>query len=67
MVLPGDSNVGKWDMKAFATKFRPELKISKRVLLAGRNCYGAMRAIFVEAGYDHILMAVGDHELGGNK
>jgi len=67
VVLPGDSNVGKWDTEAFASKFRPELKRSKRVLLAGRNCYGAMRAIFVEAGYDHILIAVGDHELGGNK
>ena len=26
-----------------------------------------MRNLFAEAGYEHILMAVGDHELGGNR
>jgi len=67
VVLPGDSNVGKWDTKEFAEKFKPRIQVKKRVLLAGRNCYGAMRGVFAEAGYEHILMAVGDHELGGNK
>jgi len=66
VVLPGDSNNGKWDTKAFAKKFKPNLTVQQRVLQAGKNCYGTMRKVFREAGYEKILMAVGDHELGGN-
>jgi len=47
-------------------KFRPNLTVQQRVLRAGKNCYGTMRKLFIEAGYEQILMTVGDHELGGN-
>ena len=66
VVLPGDSNSGHWTTEEFAENFRPELKIEERVLLAGRNCYGTMKKLFTEAGYQHVLIAVGDHELGDN-
>jgi len=66
VVLPGDSANGKWDTEEFAKKFKPHIKVKNRVLQAGRNCYGTMRALFTDAGYEQILIAVGDHELGGN-
>jgi len=66
VVLPGDSNNGKWDTKTFAEKYKPDITVQERVLEAGRNCYGTMKDLFAQAGYDTILMAVGDHELGGN-
>jgi len=66
VVLPGDSNSGRWDTKEFAKKYKPELTVNERILQAGRNCYGTMRNLFKKAGYDKILMAVGDHELGDN-
>jgi len=67
VVLPGDSNNGKWDTKEFAIKFESELEVRDRILQAGRNCYGTTKKLFKEAGYEHMLMAVGDHELGGNR
>ena len=66
MLLPGDSNNGKWDTDEFAEKFKPWLNVRRRILQAGRNCYGTMNKLFRVAGYGQILMAVGDHELGGN-
>ena len=66
VILPGDSNSGRWDTEEFARMFKPDLDVKERVLEAGRNCYGTMRNMFKNAGYDQILMAVGDHELGGN-
>jgi len=66
IILPGDTNNGKWDTEEFAEKFEPKLTVKQRVLQAGRNCYGTMRNLFREAGYETILVAVGDHELGGN-
>ena len=67
VLLPGDSNNGKWDTEEFAQKFNWNFGVRKRILEAGRNCYGTMRELFTTAGYDQILIAVGDHELGGNK
>jgi len=66
VLLPGDSTTGKWDTEEFAKKVRPNLTVQQRVLRAGKNCYGTMRKLFIEAGYEQILMTVGDHELGGN-
>lgn len=66
--LPGEAGGGKWDNEDFAKKFKPELKdnVNRRIRDAGKNCYGAVRDLFSDAGYGEILVALGDHEIGGN-
>jgi len=64
--LPGEAGGGKWDRDIFAEIFRPGLNVNQRIRAAGRNCYGAVRDLFSEAGYEPLLVALGDHEIGGN-
>ena len=64
MLLPGDSNNGKWDIPEFINKLDPSLTPQEAVLQAGRNCYSTMKSLFSQGGFDTLLMAVGDHELG---
>jgi len=66
VLLPGDTQNGKWTEDNFIEKINSELSPQEAVLLAGRNCYGTMKKLFAQAGYEKILVAVGDHELGGN-
>jgi hypothetical protein len=66
VLLPGDSNTGEWDTEEFIDKFDPSLTPQEAVLEAGKNCYGTVKNLFSEGGYKDILMAVGDHEIGGN-
>merc|ERR1740124_1378400 len=58
--------MGNGTPKSLQKKFESELGVRDRILQAGRNCYGTTKKVFKEAGYEHMLMAVGDHELGGN-
>jgi len=67
IVIPGDTTGGKWDTKEFAEIYKPELTVKERILEAARNCHGTMKDVFTQAGYDKILMAIGDHEYGGNR
>jgi len=67
IVIPGDTTGGKWDTKEFAEIYKPELTVKERILEAARNCHGTMKDVFAQAGYDKILMAIGDHEYGGNR
>lgn len=68
ILAPGDSNAGKWNTPDFIQKFNASLMDNPQevVLQAGINCYTTTKKLFSEAGYDRFLMAVGDHELGGN-
>jgi hypothetical protein len=66
VMLPGDSNNGEWDTQEFVDKLDPSLTPQEAVLQAGKNCYGTAKQLFTEGGYDKILMAIGDHEIGGN-
>ncbi|MEX0321760.1 MAG: LamG-like jellyroll fold domain-containing protein [Puniceicoccaceae bacterium] len=66
VVIPGDSNSGKWDQPKFIETFRPGGKAEDIILEAGALCYGGMIDSFRKAGYPKILMAIGDHELGDN-
>lgn len=52
VMLPGDSNRGHWK--------------TKEIMPKGRLCYGGMIKAFEKGGYNKLLMAVGDHELGDN-
>lgn len=65
-MLPGDSNTGEWDTEKFINKLNPNLTPEEAVLQAGRNCYSTVKNLFNAGGYDQILMALGDHEIGGN-
>ena len=38
---------------------------SESVLKASKSSYGTMKRVFQEGGFDKILVAMGDHELGG--
>ncbi len=66
ILLPGDSNGGRWDMPKFMKKFNPKLSPEQTILQAGKLCYEGMIDTFQKGGYDKLLMAVGDHEVGDN-
>mmetsp|Transcript_6269 Transcript_6269/g.7943 ORF Transcript_6269/g.7943 Transcript_6269/m.7943 type:complete len:512 (+) Transcript_6269:47-1582(+) len=66
IMLPGDSNAGKWDRQEFIDKLDPTLTPQEAVLHAGENCYSTMKELFQQGGYDEMLMCLGDHEIGGN-
>mmetsp|Transcript_15318 Transcript_15318/g.28840 ORF Transcript_15318/g.28840 Transcript_15318/m.28840 type:complete len:721 (-) Transcript_15318:47-2209(-) len=68
VLIPGDTNGGKWDTRSFARDKlgNASLTPEEAVLIASHGCYGTLRKIFAEGGYHQILVALGDHELGGN-
>ena len=63
-VLPGDTNAGHWHRPDFASYFRPEASPEARVMAAGEIVYGNLRDAMLDAGFDDIVFAVGDHEIG---
>ena len=67
ILLPGDSNSGKWYRQSYIDNFFPNLTPSEVVYKASINCYTTLRKLFNEAGYENVLMALGDHELGDNR
>lgn len=66
ILLPGDSNSGHWDMPKFIKKFNAELSPKQAILQAGKLSYSGMIDTFHRGGYDNLIMAVGDHEVGDN-
>lgn len=66
MLLPGDSNHGRWYERKYVDIHFPGQTIESVVYKASMNCYKLLRKLFYEAGYKIALMAVGDHELGDN-
>jgi hypothetical protein len=69
MVIPGDTQAGHWERPEFRASMRsvyPGLSDVAIVIQASHLCYGGMRNAFMEAGYDTMLVAVGDHEIGDN-
>ena len=70
ILIPGDVNVGHWDSPSFISKFKKiygkNWTIPQIVQQAGFHCYTGMMETFFAGGYNTILMAVGDHELGDN-
>ncbi|MBK3517092.1 LamG-like jellyroll fold domain-containing protein [Carboxylicivirga marina] len=71
IIMPGDCNGGHWYRQKYLKPFKsnPEYKdfSTKQVILeSSRLCYGGLWDIVHDGGYEHFLMAVGDHELGDN-
>ncbi|NQY62802.1 MAG: metallophosphoesterase [Alteromonadaceae bacterium] len=66
ILLPGDSNTGHWGMPKFIKKFNANLSPKQAILQAGKRSYAGMIDTFQRGGYDKLIMAVGDHEVGDN-
>ena len=67
VVIPGDTNSGKWYLPSFAKKNgEPSLTPKEAILKASHGCYSTLRKVFAEGGYEEVMVSIGDHELGGN-
>ncbi len=70
VIFPGDTNDGKWYTSALRDElseglgYSSDLSIKQGIDIAGTNCYSTVKRLFSEAGYDKILVAIGDHEIG---
>lgn len=66
VLMPGDVASGKWLKPQFKNKFMPNSSDGDRINNAGRIVYSSVKEAFAQGGYDNLIMAVGDHELGDN-
>jgi hypothetical protein len=66
IILPGDTQSGNWNTNEWINKHYPGLSVQEAVYKAGTNCWTTMKSLFSDAGYDKILVAIGDHEIGDN-
>lgn len=62
VILPGDTNGGKWYSDEWREKFSPQGSPEHTVLKAGTNCYKTVKNLFSQSGYDKILVAIGDRK-----
>lgn len=70
VMMPGDSvSYGGQSNDEIREKLNATLDMSmnEAIYTAGYNCYTMVRQLFSFVGYNTILAAVGDHELGGNR
>ena len=66
---PNFFDSGHWYKKEFIERLsekyaKKTLTPNESIALAGSNCYSTIRKVFLEAGYDDILLSIGDHEIG---
>lgn len=66
VLIPGDSNEGRWFEQYYIQQHFNGKSPSEAVYQAGINCYSTLRKLFNQAGYNKLFMAIGDHELGDN-
>jgi len=71
IILPGDCNGGRWYREKYLEQFKSfpdyaDYNTRQVILESSRLCYQGLWDIVHDGGYDHFLMAVGDHELGDN-
>ena len=66
VILPGDTQQGNWNVHSWIEKNFPGLSAKEAVYKGGMNCYSTVKSLFADSGYDKILVAIGDHELGDN-
>ncbi|WP_430810871.1 MULTISPECIES: LamG-like jellyroll fold domain-containing protein [unclassified Carboxylicivirga] len=71
IIMPGDCNGGHWYRTKFMKPFKShpdyaQYSTEEVIQEASRLCYSGLWDIIHDGGYEHFLMAVGDHELGDN-
>ncbi|MEX0326392.1 MAG: LamG-like jellyroll fold domain-containing protein [Puniceicoccaceae bacterium] len=69
LVIPGDTNGGHWYLKPYRDGLRsvyPDLTDEEVIRKASHLCYGGLRNATAVAGFEHLIVAVGDHEIGDN-
>lgn len=66
VIMPGDTNDGKWYDATYISKYFPGLSPQQAVYQAGTNCYSTIKNLFSEAGFEKVLIGIGDHEIGDN-
>lgn len=66
VILPGDTNDGKWYQQEWIDRYYPGLSFQEAVMEGGLNCYGTIRNLFAQSGYDDILVAIGDRKFLSN-
>ena len=71
ITIPGDIVSGHWYAKKFVKRFTSEPKFatynkSQVVVEACKRSFGGLKQLIHAAGYDNLLVAVGDHEIGDN-
>ena len=64
VLIPGDTNTGEWYRQEWVDKHFPGYSIQDAVYQAGINCYSTIKNLFSSSGYNKVLAAIGDHELG---
>ena len=68
VVMPGDgASYGDKPTANFVRRLGGNLSDNEAVYKGGVNCHSSTKALFSSAGFDVLLPAVGDHELGGNE
>jgi Laminin G domain./Calcineurin-like phosphoesterase. len=70
VMMPGDSvSFGGQSNEDIKDRLNAtmEMSMNEVVYTAGYTCYTTARQLYNAVGYDTILAAVGDHELGGNR
>ena len=66
VALVGDMVGGEWYRQQWIDKFMPGKSPQQAVYDASVNCFTAIKKVFHEVGYEKILYALGDHEIGDN-
>lgn len=66
VALVGDTLSGKWYKQKWINKFMPGKSPKQAVYDASVNAFSTIKKSFNQVGYDKILYALGDHELGDN-
>ncbi|GAB1308871.1 hypothetical protein KH5_15540 [Urechidicola sp. KH5] len=71
ITIPGDIVSGHWYNKKFVKRFTSEPKFtnyttSQVVAEACKRSFGGLKQLIHNSGYEHLLVAVGDHEIGDN-
>ncbi len=69
IILPGDTQSGHWYDLGFRQYLQNELNmtdltVNETISIAAENTYSATKQLFSESGFDKVLLALGDHELG---
>ena len=69
VILPGDTQTGHWHEEWYRKQFRKStgiygLTANETIAQAASNCHRTTKKLFLEAGFEQILVAIGDHEIG---